>query len=374
MLQLLRATRQHCTGQFRMNPCRRIPSILFCLLLCASGQQSVSQTHGELLQRPPEQQKQKRRLTFKVIVKDSSGHTVPGLSMSAFNLNDSNRSQPITRFDEVQSDTRPPDRVILLLDTMNNTFDNVAFERKGITEFLKGNGGHLAHPTSLIVLSDYGVQVGKPSLDGNVLVNDLRKVPTPIRENAGAEGAEGLVRRFQSSIRAITRLVTYEATVPGRSTLIWFGPGWPMLAGSRVSISSDADRRGYFSAIVDLTNRLREAGITLDNIAPSALISGSTQRQDYYKVFMGPVLSERQSDSGNLALPVLALHSGGQVLQQGSTLPQEIATCVEDADRYYLLTVDAAPPEHPYTYHPIIVTLANAGLSARTSAGYYSEP
>ncbi len=374
MLKLPRTITYHSTGLFCMGRSRRSILILFTLLLCASAKQSTSQTHGELIQRPPGQQKQKRQLTFKVIVKDSSGHAVAGLPLSDFTVNDSGQSQPITSFKEVRSDARPPDRIILLLDTMNNTFDNVAFERKGITEFLRQNSGHLAQPTSLIVLSDYGVQVGKPSLDGNILINDLKKVPTPIRENAGAEGAEGAVRRFQASIRAMTKLVTYEATVPGRATLIWFGPGWPLLAGSRVSISSDADRRGYFSAIVDLTNRLLEAGITLDNIAPSALVSGTSQRQDYYKVFLSPVLAERQSDSGNLALPVLALHSGGQLLQQGSTLPQEIAACVEDAAAYYLLTIEAPPSNRPETYHPINVTLANANLSAQTSAGYYSAP
>ena len=355
-------------------------AVFFCIINAAiilPAQQTAPANHGELIQRTPEQQqaeqKKEQQLTFKVIVKDVRGHSVQSLHQSDFSIRDNGQAQPITMFKAVRSDAQPSDRVILLLDTMNNTFENVAFERKGITEYLRENNGHLLHPTSLIVFSDYGVQVGKPSLDGNVLINDLKKAPTQIRENAGAEGADGIVRRFQSSILAMTKLVTYEATVPGHATIIWFGPGWPMLASAHISISSDADRRGYFSAIVDLTNRLRASGITLDNIAPSALISGSERRQDYYKVYLKPVLTERQSDSGNLALPVIALQSGGQLLQQGNTLPEEIATCVADADNYYLLTI-AASPGHPDTYHAINVTLANGSLTALTNAGYYSEP
>jgi VWFA-related protein len=354
---------------------------LFCFIVASVGVQSQETppaNHGALIQRTPEQlqaaQKKAQQLTFRVIVTDSSGNAVQGLRQNDFTIQDDGHAQPVTSFKAVHGGAQPPDRVILLLDTMNNTFDNVAFERKGITEYLRQNDGRLTHPTSLIIFSDYGVQVGKPSFDGNVLINDLKKAPTQIRENAGAEGADGIVRRFQASIRALTKLVTYEAAVPGHATIVWFGPGWPLLASAHISISTDADRRGYFSAIVDLTNRLREGDITLDNIAPSALIAGNERRQDYYKIYLNPVLSERQSDSGNLALPVIALHSGGQVLQQGKTLPQEIATCVSDADNYYLLTIAASSSAHPDTYHAIDVTLVSGNLTARTNAGYYSEP
>jgi VWFA-related protein len=363
------------------NPSRPLILLLACIVASLSSiaaQQSVPSTHGELIHRTPEQQtsakKRERRLTFKVIVKDGNGSPATGgLQQSDFSITDNGRPQPVISFTAVDVHTQPADRVILLIDTSNNTFDNVAFERKGITEYLRLNNSHLAHPTSLVIFSDYGVQVGKPSLDGKVLINDLRKVSTQIRENAGAEGGEGVLRRFQSSIRALTKLVTYEATIPGHSTVIWFGPGWPLLASARVSISTDRDRRGYFSAIVDLTNRLREAGITLDDIAPSALIAGSEQRQDFYKVYLRPVLSQREADAGHLALPVLSIHSGGQYLQQGQTLPQEIAACVADADNYYLLTI-ASPATPPDTYHVINVMTADTKLTVHTNAGYYSEP
>jgi hypothetical protein len=58
-----------------------------------------------------------------------------------------------------------------------------------------------------------------------------------------------------------------EARKPGRKLLIWVGPGWPMLQG-RAFKCSERDRRLYFDAIVELTNRLREARIVVYSVAP----------------------------------------------------------------------------------------------------------
>jgi hypothetical protein len=58
---------------------------------------------------------------------------------------------------------RAPVHVILMLDTLNNSFQNVAYERKAIEKYLGQNQGHLSYPVSIALLSDSGVDMGQSS-------------------------------------------------------------------------------------------------------------------------------------------------------------------------------------------------------------------
>ena len=55
----------------------------------------------------------------------------------------------------------------------------------------------------------------------------------------------------------------------------------------------------------------------------------------YYQNFLKPVTSAKDTESGNLALPVLAVQSGGRVLNGSNDLASEIASCVAEAGVYY---------------------------------------
>ncbi len=336
---------------------------------------STGQLLHRSLQQEAERQQQRRFITLKVVVTDSSGKAVAGLKESDFSVLDRGLASAVTGFRAVNA-AHPhlPDRLVLLLDLVNDNFTDVAYERKGLGDYLHAAGPRLPYPTSLIVLTDTGVGVGKASQDPAALLEDLKHVPGAIRENGGAEGAEGLLRRFQVSLRAFGSLVTYESTLPGRATMIWFGPGWPLLESGRTFVSSERNKQSYFDTLVNVTNRMREGGVTVDNIGPAALTWGGERRADVYQAFLAPVLTAKATESSNLALPVFTLHSGGVLLRQTGSIPQEIGVCLEDMDTYYTLTLALPRDVGTDEYHPLQVSVATAGLTVRTSAGYYAEP
>jgi VWFA-related protein len=96
-------------------------------------------------------------MTLDVVVTDKSGKPVSGLEQKDFTLLDNKQPRKIVSFQAVDGGTAtadPPVEVILLVDSVNTEFTNVAIERKEIEKFLLRNGGALAQPVSMVFFSD----------------------------------------------------------------------------------------------------------------------------------------------------------------------------------------------------------------------------
>ena len=335
-----------------------------------------AQTTGGLITRTPESVEQTRRsehrVTLDVQVTDVSGNAVSGLGQQDLTLFDNGHPQTVTSFREIgASGATAPIEAILLLDTMNASFQDVVIERQGIDKFLRQNGGHLALPVSIVFLSDTGVKLNKPSQDGNSLAEDLKKIQTPMRVLGSAQGAEGAQDRSQRSLRALQMLSSYEAARPGRKLLIWVGPGWPLLSRSTAQVSAK-DQRRYFDSIVDTTTALRRAHITLYSVAPLNLAQVGGQNPFLYQAYLKGVENPAQADSQNLALQVLAVHSGGLVLGQSGDLAGQISLCIADGRTYYEISFDAVEDGTSIQYRALQVKLNRTGTVARTNSAYYA--
>ena len=293
-----------------------------------------------------------------------------------FKLLDNNEPSKILSFrsfDGVAVKPDPPVEVILLFDTVNLPFQQIAFTRQEIAKFLRENGGHLAQPVSLMLLSDAGLRVQpRPSVDGNAMVTVLDQIKGNIHSITGAMGSDGDLQRFQLSLRQMAVIAENEAMKPGRKLLIWVGPGWPMLNSNSFTFS-DKDQVHYFDTIVELSTKLREARIAVYSVAPINVESDGSRRF-MYQDFLKGVPSPRKADTGNLALKVLALQSGGRILGPDNNLAAQIDNCIADANAFYALSFNPRHAEHADEYHDLKVTVAPPGLTVRTTSGYYNQP
>ena len=52
----------------------------------------------------------------------------------------------------------------------------------------------------------------------------------------------------------------------------------------------------------------------------------------------------------------------------------EIATCVADANGFYVLSFDGPAGDGPNEYHALEIKIDKPGLKARTRSGYYAQP
>lgn len=311
-------------------------------------------------------------------VKGADGKPVPGLEPADFKLLDNGQPRKILSFrsfDGIAVKPNPPVEVILLIDTVNLSFGQVAFVRGEIAKFLQQNGGHLAQPVSIMLLTDAGLRVQpRSSADGNALLSVLNQIKGGIHTINGATGAEGAVERFQISLKWMSTIAENEARKPGRKLLIWVGPGWPML-DARSSRYSERQQQRYFDEIVELSTRIREARLTLYSVSSLDSSLGEEGNDTFlYQDYLKPVTQVRKADSGNLGLKVLVLQSGGRILGPDNQLAAQIDQSIADADVFYTISFTPPVAEHANEYHDLKVEADKAGVTVRTTTGYYNQP
>ena len=251
---------------------------------------------------------------------------------------------------------------------------NVAYERDQIREFLRESGPTLPFPLSFVFFSDAGSEIQQvPSRSTTALLANLDQQVVRLRRIHRSSGFYGAAERFQLSLKTLNQITAVMQKRPGRKLLIWISPGWPYLSGPNVLLSA-RDQRGLFASVVGSSTELERSNVTLYSVDPQGLTNNFQFRTTFYKTFLTGVTSPENVQSGNLALQVLAQHSGGRVFHSSNDVAGQIAACVADASAFYVITVPRAPADSPDTFHSIQVKLADTNLTARTLTGYYAQP
>jgi VWFA-related protein len=312
-------------------------------------------------------------VSINVMVTDKSGHPVGGLQRGDFKLFDNNQPADIVTFQAIDSShsASNPVRVLILIDTINNGIDTVAREREQLDEFLRQKNGELSYPTSIGFFADSGLALPVSfTQDGKAVQATLRNSQSELRDIGRSAGFWGATERFQQSLTELNRLIQEESLQPGRKLVLIIGSGWPMFADT--SIYADAKQRTWiFNGIVQLTNRLLAANITLYSLDPFDL--GRTD-PFFYQGYRKAVTKFGQAQYPNLSAQILAEHSGGLVIVNGNDIRDEINTAIRDAISYYEIGVAGARPADSTQYHALKVEVDKPGLVVRTTAGYYALP
>jgi hypothetical protein len=79
-------------------------------------------------------------------------------------------------------------------------------------------------------------------------------------------------------------------------------------------------------------------------------------------------------DAVALNRKVLAMESGGGVIDSVGDPVRQIDHCVREPNTFYTLTFDAAPARHADEYHDLQVDLRQPGLTAHSDTFYYDQP
>jgi len=353
----------------------------FIAISCAGAQESsqkpqTAPSSPELKQRPltaPEGERAvvEGRMRLDVVVTDATGNPVAGLEAKDFSLADNSQAQEIVSFQAADGAPGKADSrvsLFLMMDTVNSGLVDIGFMREEVEKFLRQNGGHLAQPTTVLVFTDSGFEVvGKTSLDGNTLGDAVHAIKPVVHTIHSAAGGEALLERFQLSGRALGAITAREVPVPGRKMMVWIGPGWPVMRREELNYNARSHELN-FDAIASLTNHLRQARMVLCSAGGGTEFSV----QDLLK----PVKAPLDASSANLAVQVLAIHSGGRTLDAGnrSRPAEQLNTCVQEIGAHYTLTFDPPQGEKAFTYHSLTVAVDKPGLKVNTTAGYYAEP
>jgi VWFA-related protein len=345
----------------------RFASFLLVILVCmtavaAAPQQNNPQTLADA----------DNKIYLDVVVSPKSGPPVTGLQQQDFTLLDNKLPQTITSF-QAFTGREAQVQVVLVIDAVNTDAQNIGYERIQIDKFLRAEGGHLAYPVAIAVFTDKGIQTLTDfSTDGNALSAALDSDNIALRFINRSAGFYGAAERLQLSLQAMHQLAATTVLRPTRKIVLWVSPGWPLLSGPRVDLDSKQQQE-IFADVVGFSTQLRQARITLYSVNPLGA-GESVFRGSYYEEFLNGVSKPTQVNAGNLALPVLALQSGGRVLDFNNDLTALLQQCMSDIAPYYEISFDPALAERPNEYHHLEVKVDKPGLTARTRQNYYAQP
>ena len=344
------------------------------------------------------------RILINVQVLDASGKPAKGLTQDNFQIFDNLRQEKIAAFRAINDGVSAKAHVLLVIDTLNNTARGLAYEHKEIERFLRSGPAALRYPISLVTLANGDAIVGNASRNADELSSELARATANVRPvnclddwNSAGFGAKGtlvasldgstqrrtdlaegmgscLSRKFQQSMRALFRIAVQEEDVPGRTFVIWAGLGWPRLTGPQFLPDTPHQRTSFFDNLVQLTTALREAQITLD--AVSWLEPSQHDRLDKadLETLSRGTRTVVEAKAASLALPVLALQTGGRLYVHEKGLAGDLAQSLDDADAYYALSFDSEPAAAADQFHSIEVKTDRPELMVRATKLYYAEP
>jgi VWFA-related protein len=375
--------------------------ILLCLVSFSPAWEQEN-TRPQLQTRPAGPEKvppggTDRQIILDVQVTDRTGAAVRGLLKQDFSLLDARRAQKILSFQAVDRATQsvksatpaangttlsssggaavPLVEIVLVVDAVNASFKDVAYGQEQIKRFLLQNGGKLAQPVSLMVVTDTGTKIlEEGSRDGKAVAAVYDSYQTGLRFlNRRTQGFLAASECFDISLRAMANLAQHEQERPGRKLMMWISPGWPMLSGPDVDLTQQ-DQDALFNSIVDISSGLRQARVTLYSIDPLGTEDAGGTWIVFYKEFLKPVTSPSHALPGNLALQVFAEQSGGRVFNASNDVTTAIAQAAADAEVYYTLSFNAHSADEPDEYHTLQVKVDRPGIKIRTRVGYYAQP
>ena len=98
----------------------------------------------------------------------------------------------------------------MVVDAINTTFHNVAYERDEVKKFLLQNGGKLAWPVRFIMFTEAGTKIQSgSSRDGNALASLYDQYQLGLRSSSQSRSAGfyGATERIDLSLKALMSVV-----------------------------------------------------------------------------------------------------------------------------------------------------------------------
>jgi VWFA-related protein len=307
-----------------------------------------------------------------VVVTNAAGNPVSDLAPWNFTLLDNGQPAKIRTLHNSLAPLEPAPELIFVLDAINLSSQQFAQTESAIVHFLRRNNGRLDEPCFLYRLTRDGLfSSSKLTRDGNMLVKEMEQQKSPrIVWGSGRNDGPNLLRAWvnisqpnELSLRALGSIAIDQRDVPGHKVVVWIGPGWPVNGGDT-----------GFDEATELSTRLREARITLDNVN----VRPNPDPVFNYRDYLEAPRSQKDMQAAKLALPVIATHTGGLALDSSGDLDRDIARCVAEVRNFYTLTFNPPHTDQMDEYHSLRVELRTGvdrpGLTVRASTGYYNEP
>jgi VWFA-related protein len=317
-----------------------------------------------------------------VTVLDKKGRpVVSGLTKGDFTITEDKEPQPILSFEAPEThviaprsgDSNPDGKApvtILVLDLLNSSFEDFAYIRYEVQQFLKAQPSQLASPTEMIVIGNESLEMLQNFTRSRAdLLNALSHFPSalPVKHMNGAFGWE----RFGQSLDALQQIALQNKGVPGRKNIVWVGHGGPNVYLDAVVFPPkfEYELKQY---VHSTTNMLVDARISLFVIYPGLPVRGNANAMLFSAFQAGVEIGEDDPFAGDVNFGVFANETGGKLFYNRNDVDMEIKQSERMGAEYYTLTYQPQNVDPNGRFRRIRVTLRDVNLRAVTKAGYFA--
>jgi VWFA-related protein len=353
-----------------------------CVLLLFSQLAATSaRSQSQVGQQPYRLTRSTQAVVLDVVVTDRKGNVVTNLTKDDFVVYEDKVPQTIRTFDRSTSSSRtlnPPidstaelDRIepdapvtIIVLDEINTQFQDEAFARYALQQFLEKQGDVLDHPTLLgavdlnhfTLLHDY-------TTSKQELLAALAKHKTYYHEYL--EGSSWHAQQFIASFEGLLEVTQATAGHLGHKSLLWIGRGFPPFDTTTLS---EEDNEGMRQILESCTNAMRDTRVVLYTLDPAGVTTEAGTVNGDSGFIDDPF-------DGELDFSKIALATGGHAFFGRNDIDELIAASSSEGASFYTLSYK---PTVPITdlraFRGIRVVMKNPDLSAETRTGYYAHP
>ena len=358
--------------------CKLCASVSFGLVCCAN-----SRAQSDQQQPPAPTLRVTSNLVFlDVTVLDRKGQpVVTGLTKDDFAITEDGKPQRIFSFEapeehaigpNVSDGDNPDDKApvtILVLDLLNSRFEDFAFIRYSVREYLLAQPERLTAPAEMLVVGNDSLDMLQGYTRSRAdLLYALDHLPAvlPYKMMNGSFWPE----RFAQSLDALQQIALQNKGVPGRKNIIWVGHGGPNLALDVIAIAPKSAEK-IREYVHMTTNMLVDSRISLFVIYPGLSINGgfTLSARD-----AGINLASSDSDpfSGDVNFGLLSNETGGKLFYNRNDVDKEIARSAQLGANYYTLTYQPDFVDPNGKFRHVRVTLRDRSFRVVTKAGYYA--
>jgi VWFA-related protein len=337
-----------------------------------------------------------RRVIVDVVVSDSNGKPVSGLTADDFSIAEDGRTQRVRSFDvhdfDVISDSLPkrpaflppntfvnvpsgPERgplYVLLLDVLGMSTDDQPTAREQVMKFIRSKP--LGTRFAIFVLSDGLYLVQGFTEDRNALADAVN----PKNPRAHIPRIFLYADNFQpyySATRALVGIAKFLADLPGHKNLIWLSASFQ----SAVLPSSDATVEALSASeeIKEATDALARGQIAVYpvDVRGSVVTNVSTQPGSL-GAGMGMVTTSDGTalNSSYLTERGIAEETGGRAFYGTNDVAGALNEATETGAHYYTMTYSPSNQKYDGRLRHIHVELAKRGYHLEYRRSYYGEP
>jgi VWFA-related protein len=364
-----------------------------------------------------------------VVVTDTAGKHIQGLTKDDFKVLENGKPQSITGFEEITpakgvlaaytspagtftnltpDETKPRSLTVIVLDEVNTPFLSQAYARGQLIKYL-ANHLDASQPLGLMVIGRKGLselsgldsdpaqliailkKAGGKTSDMEQYNGDAQAVATAGAQPSSFMGGSGVGESPEAKIRAFvlhqdainaadTQARAIETTlrsflslswslsgVPGRKSLVWVTGSFPFNLDSFSSVPGDANLRALYERTL---KSLNDAQISVYPLDARGLVTDSKYSADTEGSMLGPEAPDALRQASLNSLKNFADMTGGIAYYNTNDLASAFGRAVQDSSSYYLLSYYLDHRNNKPGWRKLQVVVSRKDAEVRARAGY----